>query len=218
MAERTPSRGSLTPRQNEIYEYIRGCIQQQNSPPTITEIGERFGIRSTNGVNDLLNALERKGYVVRIKGIARGLALPQNAPAGAPAAKGVKRIPIVGEGEASNPFSIFMNPHGMLAPDPALFPTANAFAAIVSDDSMDRDGIFKGDYVIVQQGGELADGTLVFALVGDQQVVRRLMGTGERRQLVAVNRYYGKIAVADGTGDVALLGEVVGVMRTLKKV
>jgi repressor LexA len=215
MAERTPSRGSLTPRQNEIYEYIRTCIQQQNSPPTITEIGERFGIRSTNGVNDLLNALERKGYVIRIKGIARGIALPQNAPAGSPAAKGMKRIPIVGEGDSSNPFSIFMNPHGMLAPDPNLFPTTNAFAAIVADDSMDKEGIFKGDYVIVQQGNDLPDGALVFALVGEQQVVRRLMGTGDRRQLVSVNRYYGKIPVTDGAGDVALLGEVVGVIRKM---
>jgi repressor LexA len=216
MSNPSTTRGSLTPRQNEIYEYIRNCIQQQNAPPTITEIGARFGIRSTNGVNDLLNTLERKGYIIRIKGIARGIALPQNAPAGAPAAKGVKRIPIVGEGESSNPFSIFMNPHGMLTPDPVLFPTSNAFAAIVADDGMDKEGIFKGDYVLVHQSTTLPDGALVFALVGTQQVVRRLQRAGERRQLVSVNRYYGKIQVIEGSDDVALLGEVVGVMRVLR--
>jgi repressor LexA len=207
------ARGSLTPRQNEIYEFIRYCIQQRNSPPTITEIGERFGIRSTNGVNDLLLALERKGYIIRLRGTARGIALPENAPAAAPGAKGAKKIPIVGEGEASNPFSIFMNPHGTVAPDPALFPTANSFAAIVADDAMDGEGIFKGDYVIVQQTPQPRDGSLVFALVGTAQLVRRLQGPqGGPRYLVATNRYYKKVPVIDES--VALMGEIVGVIRT----
>jgi SOS-response transcriptional repressor LexA len=70
--------------------------------------------------------------------------------------------------------------------------------------------------VLVRQSTTLADGALVFALVGTQQVVRRLQGAGERRQLVSVNRYYGKIQVIDGSDDVALLGEVVGVMRVLR--
>ncbi len=209
-------RGSLTPRQNEIYEFIRSCIQQRNTPPTIAEIGSHFGIRSTNGVNDLLVALERKGYIIRVRGTARGIALPENAPAVASGGRGSRQIPIVGDGDASNPFSIFMNPHGTLAPDPALFPTANSFAAVVNDDAMDGEGIYKGDYVIVQQAADLPDGGLVFALVGAQQVVRRMQGSGELRYLISANRYYKKINVVAGRDDVALLGQVVGVIRTFK--
>jgi repressor LexA len=207
------ARGSLTPRQNEIYEFIRSCIQGRNSPPTITEIGARFGIRSTNGVNDLLIALERKGYILRLKGTARGIALPENAPAASPVAKGGKKIPVVGDGDASNPFSIFMNPHGTLAPDPGLFPTTNSFAAIVADDAMDGEGIFKGDYVIVRQERDLPDGALVFALVGSQQVVRRLQGSSGTRALAASNRYYKKLTFSEESEDIALLGEIVGVIR-----
>jgi repressor LexA len=218
MSDTTASRGSLTPRQNEIYEFIRNRIQQESVPPTIPEIGERFGIRSTNGVNDLLNVLERKGYIIRVRGMARGIVLPKNAPTGAPSGKGMKRIPIVGDGDASNPFSIFMNPHGMLSPDPALFPTANAFAAVVADDGMDKEGIFKGDYVIVSQRTDLGNGDLVFALVGSQQLVRRLQEVAGRRQLLAVNRFYEKIPIREGSDEVALVGEVVGVIRVLKKV
>jgi repressor LexA len=214
MPEPARTRGSLTPRQNEIYEFIRYCIQQQSAPPTIVEIGTRFGIRSTNGVNDLLLALERKGYIIRQRGTARGIALPENVPSASSGARGAKKIPIVGEGDASNPFSIFMNPHGTVVPDPALFPTTNSFAAIVADDAMDGEGIFKGDYVIVQQSSELREGMLVFALVGGDQLVRRLQSSADgSRHLVATNRYYKRVPVTEGDGRVALLGEIVGVIR-----
>src|SRR5262250_2015131 len=55
----------LTERQEKILAFIKKSIQEQGYPPTIREIGEHFGIRSTNGVNDHLKALERKGYLMR---------------------------------------------------------------------------------------------------------------------------------------------------------
>src|SRR3954453_4056165 len=55
----------LTERQEKILAFIKKSIQDQGYPPTIREIGEHFGIRSTNGVNDHLKALERKGYLMR---------------------------------------------------------------------------------------------------------------------------------------------------------
>src|SRR2546430_12072448 len=56
---------ALTERQEKILAFIKRSIQEQGYPPTIREIGEHFGIRSTNGVNDHLKALERKGYLLR---------------------------------------------------------------------------------------------------------------------------------------------------------
>lgn len=215
MSESRVMRGSLTPRQNEVYEYIRSCIQGRSAPPSMVEIGDHFGIRSTNGVNDLLLALERKGYIIRRKGRARGITLPENAPAAASGGKGSRRIPIVGEGNAANPLTIFMNPQGTLTPDPGLFPVTNSFAAIVGDDAMDAEGIYKGDYVIVAQGRPLTNGALVFALVGEQAMIRRLDDTAGRRWLVAKNRYYKPIPIIDGSQEVALLGEVMGMMRRL---
>src|SRR5258708_40127515 len=55
----------LTERQEKILSFIKKSIVDQGYPPTIREIGEHFGIRSTNGVNDHLKALERKGYLHR---------------------------------------------------------------------------------------------------------------------------------------------------------
>jgi repressor LexA len=55
----------LTQRQQMVLDYIRQSIIDRGYPPTLREIGARMGIRSTNGVNDHLRALERKGYLTR---------------------------------------------------------------------------------------------------------------------------------------------------------
>src|SRR5580700_2282356 len=55
----------LTQRQQMVLDYIRQSISDRGYPPTLREIGSRMGIRSTNGVNDHLRALERKGYLTR---------------------------------------------------------------------------------------------------------------------------------------------------------
>src|SRR6185312_9725294 len=55
----------LTDRQQQVLHYIRQSINERGYPPTLREIGAHMGIRSTNGVNDHLRALERKGYLTR---------------------------------------------------------------------------------------------------------------------------------------------------------
>src|SRR5271154_7176883 len=55
----------LTQRQQMVLDFIRSSIVDRGYPPTLREIGARMGIRSTNGVNDHLRALERKGYLTR---------------------------------------------------------------------------------------------------------------------------------------------------------
>lgn len=55
----------LTDRQRMVLEFICTSIDDRGYPPTLREIGMKLGIRSTNGVNDHLRALERKGYLTR---------------------------------------------------------------------------------------------------------------------------------------------------------
>src|SRR5438132_9083430 len=55
----------LTERQRQILIFITRRTEEQGYPPTIREIGTEMGIRSTNGVNDHLKALERKGFLKR---------------------------------------------------------------------------------------------------------------------------------------------------------
>lgn len=67
-----PDAATPTPRQLEVLRAIHGEIVRNGWPPTIRELGRLLGIGSTNGVNDHLKALERRGWLVR-GGVARGL-------------------------------------------------------------------------------------------------------------------------------------------------
>jgi len=63
----------LTPRQRQMLDFIIDATKAKGYPPTVREIGQAMGIRSTNGVNDHLRALEHKGAVQRDEMVGRGL-------------------------------------------------------------------------------------------------------------------------------------------------
>src|SRR5258706_4706819 len=73
----------LQTRQAKTLDFIRRSIEERGYPPTLREIGESMGIRSTNGVNDHLRALERKGYLRREDMKSRALRVV-DSPNGAP--------------------------------------------------------------------------------------------------------------------------------------
>ncbi len=58
----------LTPRQREVLDTIKRYAECYGFPPTVRELGEMLGIKSTNGVNEHLRALEKKGAIVRFPG------------------------------------------------------------------------------------------------------------------------------------------------------
>ncbi|HAH45362.1 hypothetical protein [Gimesia sp.] len=69
------TRKKLTEKQQAIYSFIKQEITQQRLSPTVREIGEQFGIRSSNGVMCHLRALERKGWIKRDHYLSRGITL-----------------------------------------------------------------------------------------------------------------------------------------------
>lgn len=68
-----PEGPALTERQEKILGYVQSFQEERGYPPSIREIGEHFGIRSTNGVSDHLRALERKGVLQRSGHLSRSL-------------------------------------------------------------------------------------------------------------------------------------------------
>src|SRR3954464_13878437 len=70
-------RRALTPRQREVFEFIKERIEQTNRPPTLREIGLRFEISSTNGVRSILAALVKKNFIARSPKLSRGIDIPQ---------------------------------------------------------------------------------------------------------------------------------------------
>ncbi len=73
----------LARRTQQILDYIIRFQAEQGAPPTVREIGDRFGIRSTNGVCYHLDLLEREGMIQRRRGQARGIHLRPEIPPGA---------------------------------------------------------------------------------------------------------------------------------------
>ena len=64
----------LTPRQREVFDFIESFITEVGYPPTLTEIGARFRF-SEKAASDHVNALERKGVIVREDGKPRSIRL-----------------------------------------------------------------------------------------------------------------------------------------------
>src|SRR5690349_24553749 len=97
----------LTQRQAQTLEYIRQSIEERGYPPTLREIGEYMGIRSTNGVNDHLRALERKGYLRREDMKSRALKLVEESlptPVRAPLSEDdIIDVPVLGRVAAGLP-------------------------------------------------------------------------------------------------------------------
>src|SRR5579871_2497957 len=101
---RDDSRGVLTDRQREILDFITQSIRERGYPPTLREIGLHFGIRSTNGVNDHLRALEKKGHLQREDLKSRALRPVGMQPSSVAAVRGggdsrladIVEVPVVG--------------------------------------------------------------------------------------------------------------------------
>ena len=87
----------LTDKQHNILEFIEERIVQHGHSPTIREIGEQFGITSTNGVRTHLTALIKKGYLKKRRLISRGLELTRQL------ASDIGRVPLVGSVPAGSP-------------------------------------------------------------------------------------------------------------------
>ena len=91
----------LTDRQQKVLDYIASSIENRGYPPTLREIGGHMGIRSTNGVNDHLKALEKKGYLEREALQSR--ALRPISPDGAGPTGQMVEVPILGRVAAGEP-------------------------------------------------------------------------------------------------------------------
>src|SRR5690349_24417775 len=91
----------LTKRQEQTLDFIRRSIENRGYPPTLREIGEHMGIKSTNGVNDHLKALEKKGYLEREDLKSRALR-PISLEGAGPTGQMVD-VPILGRVAAGEP-------------------------------------------------------------------------------------------------------------------
>src|SRR5215831_14020956 len=219
----------LTDRQQQVLQYIRTSIADRGYPPTLREIGAHMGIRSTNGVNDHLRALERKGYLTREDMKSRALRPKDLEPASpvrtdsatqAPAndqSEDILEIPVLGRIAAGLPLLAEEHVLDTVRIERNLVRGGrDIFGLRVQGDSMVEAGIFSGDYIFVRKQLTAQRGEIVVALIGDEATVKYFYPEKDYVRFQPANKTMAPILVrAMDFKPTMLLGVVVGVFRRL---
>jgi len=230
----------LTDRQQQILDFISASITERGYPPTLREIGEHFGIRSTNGVNDHLKALEKKGVLRRedLKSRAmRPITTPpadvipiRRASTGGGASIGnvapldtesgddaMAEIPIIGRVAAGQPILAVENVQDTVKVDRVLIGGhREVFGLRIVGESMIEDGIFDGDYVFVKKTPTAGRGDIVVAMIEGEATVKRYFPEGDHIRFQPANQNMAPIIVRRADfKQIDIIGIVVGVYRKL---
>jgi len=222
---------ALTQRQREILDFISASIVERGFPPTLREIGEHFNIRSTNGVNDHLKALEKKGHLRRedLKSRAMRPVLPDGSGEIVPLARQLRagsdmshdddmaEIPILGKVAAGQPILAVEQATDSVRVDRVLVGGhREVFGLRIVGESMIEDGIFDGDYVFVKKTATARSGEIVVAMIEGEATVKRYFPEGDRIRFQPANQNMDPIIVRKADfKTVDIIGIVVGVYRKL---
>jgi|SRR6185312_6225079 len=228
----------LTHRQQMVLDFIRESIADRGYPPTLREIGARMGIRSTNGVNDHLRALERKGYLKREDMKSRALRptgvqlpLPVSSMGGEPSNnvhhihgqparvddEDLIEVPIVGRVAAGAPILAEEAIVDTVRIDRGLVRGGrDVFGLRVQGDSMIDAGILSGDYIFVRKQLTASKGDIVVALIGDEATVKYYHPERDYVRFQPANKTMAPILVrAVDFKATMLLGVVIGLYRKI---
>ncbi|HNJ75895.1 MAG: transcriptional repressor LexA [Rhodocyclaceae bacterium] len=192
----------LTPRQQEILDFIRNTLEVLGAPPTRAEISSAFGFASPNAAEEHLKALAKKGSIVLEPGSARGIRLVEQLG-----------LPLIGSVAAGSPILAVENVLGRYALDAHLFSPKADFLLRVRGLSMINAGIFDGDLLAVHRTPEARDGQIVVARLQEEVTVKRLRRHGPVVELVAENPDFEPIIVDTRKEEVAIEGIAVGLIR-----
>lgn len=200
---------ALTARQQQVLDCIETSIEDQGYPPTLREICESLSIRSTNGVNDHIKALIRKGYLEREESKSRGLRPCDSRRSN------VVHVPLLGQVAAGEPLLAVESAEETLQLDRFFVGSGeDVFALRVTGESMIDDGIFDGDYVFVRKQQSAKRGDVVVAMIEEEATVKRYYPEKDRIRFQPANETMEPIYVhRSDFRSVDLLGLVVGVYR-----
>lgn len=196
----------LTAKQERVFEFLVEFVQEHGYPPTVREIGEFFGFLWT-AAGGHLRALERKGFVrinpLKSRGIEiKGINL-----------RGGFMAPVAGKVRAGKPILAVEDIETHLLIDKSLFPAKDTFVLRITGDSMVDAGIWDGDYVIVKPQGNLNNGEIGVALIGDESTVKRIYVKRGAITLKPENRSMEPETYKPH--EISIIGKVIGVVRKM---
>jgi repressor LexA len=196
----------LTPRQQQVLEFIRESVRANGYPPTVREICTALHLSSPSTVHAHLANLERLGLIKRDPTKPRALDVVQDLRPRRP-------LPLVGSVAAGQPILAEDNIEELVDVPAFLRRDDDDFVLRVQGDSMIDAGIFNGDFIVVHQQDQAQNGEIVVARVGDEATTKRFYSEGRTVRLQPANENYEPIIV--NADEVDLVGRVVGVLRQL---
>jgi repressor LexA len=202
---------NLTEIEERILDFMVSYLRENTYQPSIREIGQRFGIKSTKTVSEHLQALADKGFLERDPSRSRGVRiLGMDLDAPGVSVPCFSHLPEDGKGPRADRAESFLTMDRRLAGDKGAFfvqARAEELAAL---------GCMEGDYILLQPASmaDLSDGAIVAAKLGGEASYFRFSRNGSSVRLHPLKVKELPIEVADSGGPV-LLGRVTGMYRRM---
>lgn len=199
--------GKITPKQQEILDFIKSEILHKGYPPAVRDICEAVHLKSTSSVHSHLESLEKNGYIRRDPTKPRAIEIiDENFYM---LRHEVVNVPLVGTVAAGQPLLAVENIESYFPIPAEYMPNAETFMLKVKGDSMMNAGIFDGDQILVQQQSTAQNGDIVVALIDDSATVKTFYKENGHYRLQPENDSMNPIIV----DEVTILGKVFGVFR-----
>jgi repressor LexA len=218
---------TLTRRQQEIYEFLCANAHSFAHPPTLDELAATLGLKSRGSLHKQIQALIDAGLIEPMNRTRRGIRLTSNA-AGSASAQSISgaqdaqnipgtqgsTLPMLGRIAAGRPIQAIEDDQRIDVPA-NLKSGDNCFVLQVQGDSMIEDGIFDGDWIVVEPRQQASNGAMVVAMVdGSEATVKRLLQRPGEIVLIPANSAMAPIHLAPDR--VQIQGVVVGQMRSYR--
>ena len=195
----------LKEHEQRVFDFIERAISDNGYAPSVRDIMNALGYKSTSTVHLYLHRLEELGYIHMEEGKSRAISVTSLARG----AQGV--VPILGKVTAGIPILATENFDGYLdfSPNQSNYTTENLFALKVSGRSMILAGIMDGDYVVVRRGNYAENGDIVVTMIEDEATVKTFYKEKSRFRLQPENPEYEPLWV----DELTILGKVIAVVR-----
>lgn len=200
----------LTPRQRQAFEFIKRFISKNGFSPTLDELGQHMGVTKVTA-RQYVQALQRKGALRADRYAHRSLE-PVDKDEGR---TNSLTLPLAGRIAAGSPLDAVEDLEMVDVADALDIGRAEGmFLLQVTGDSMVEEGIFDGDYVIVEPSATARNGETVVALLDDgTATLKKFHREKNRVRLQPANSAMKPIYVR----GVAVQGIVKGVVRSLAR-
>ena len=172
----------LTKKQKEVLDFVVQYIDDRGYAPSYRDIGDELGLSSSSTIHSHVQGLAEKGYL-KISDEARSIELTSKVRRTKPAIL----LPLLGLIAAGQPIEAVENRDAFSVPV-EMGVTDSSYVLKVKGDSMIEDGIFDGDYVIVEREKQPKNGDVVVAIIDDNgATLKRFYKEKDRVRLQPAN-------------------------------